>query len=446
MTLAGQSLGQLAKALTAGETTSRALIELSLEAIAKDGRAFSAVDEVSARAAADASDAQRAVGAAPSLHAGIPISVKDLFEIAGQPTPAGAAMLRRSPPAKADALAIARLRAAGLIMIGRTQMSEFAFTGLGLNPHGPQPVNPKDPARVPGGSSGGAAVSVGLSQVAGAIGTDTGGSVRIPAAFCGLTGFKPTQRRVSRSGVFPLSPTLDSIGPIAHRVACCQTLDALLAGDPDFLAPPADIRTLRLGAPNHYLLEGMSPEVAAAWDRTLALLSQAGARIEAFDFPELERIPEINARGTISNAEAFAYHRREGLLAQSDAYDPNVLARIKVGEGLSAADYLDLMEARATLIAQAARRTAGFDAVICPTVPILAPRFDEVATPEAFARLNALTLRNPSVANLLDRCAITVPMVCDSIPCGLTLMGETLGDARLFSIAGAVEGALMPCP
>ena len=188
----------------------------ALEAIDRDGRAFTLVTAESARATADAWDSLRARGVAAPPFAGVPVSVKDLFDVAGQTTGAGSLTLQNAAPAADDAPVIARLRAAGLVIIGRTQMSEFAFTGLGLNPHRPQPPNPRDASRVPGGSSGGAAASVALGQAAAAVGTDTGGSVRIPAAFCGLVGFKPTQRRITRRGAFPLSFSLDFIGPIGE--------------------------------------------------------------------------------------------------------------------------------------------------------------------------------------------------------------------------------------
>lgn len=318
-------------------------------------------------------------------------------------------------------------------------MSEFAFTGLGLNPHWPQPPNPAAPDRVPGGSSGGAAVSVALGQAALGLGSDTGGSVRIPAAFCGLAGFKPTQRRITRQGAFPLSQTLDSIGPIAWSIACCRTLDALIADAPPPGCPRLDLAGLRLGVADGYLLEGLDPVVAAAFDKALSSLSAAGAEIIHFAIPELASIPQMNAKGSISNAEAFAWHRRTGLLAQRGRYDPNVRARVELGAGLSGADYLDLIEARRVLIDAAARRTGRFDALIAPTVPIQAPRFTDVAEPDAFARFNGLALRNASVVNLLDRCAATVPMRSDGAPAGLMIVGETLGDGRALAVAEAIE-------
>ena len=291
MSLMGRTLVDLAADLAHGATTSRALTEAALEAIAADPRPFTRVWSGPARAAADAVDRLREQGIVASPLAGIPISVKDLFEIAGEPTPAGSRILEAGPVAGADAPTIARLRAAGFVLVGRTQMSEFAFTGVGLNPHRPQPVNPRDSERAPGGSSSGAAVSVALGQAAGAIGTDTGGSVRIPAAFCGLVGFKPTQRRVTRQGAFPLSESLNSIGPIANSVTCCRVLDAVLADQPPPPAATAQIEGLRLGVPRQYMLEDLDPPVAAAFDAALSALSRAGARIEQLDFPELELHP-----------------------------------------------------------------------------------------------------------------------------------------------------------
>jgi aspartyl-tRNA(Asn)/glutamyl-tRNA(Gln) amidotransferase subunit A len=298
---------------------------------------------------------------------------------------------------------------------------------------------------VPGGSSGGAAVSVALGQAAAALGTDTGGSVRIPAAFCGLVGFKPTQRRVTRQGAFPLSTSLDSIGPIGNSVACCAALDAIIADRPPAPSAPVELAQLRLGVPENYFLADLEPVVAEAFDAALAVLSGAGARIETFAFPELERIPAMNARGTIASVECFAHHRRLGLLSARERYDPNVVTRIEPAGAMSAADYLDLLAARLALIAEADRRARGFDALLAPTTPVLAPRIDDVREPTAFARLNQLVLRNPAVVNMLDRCAISLPMACvGSASAGLMLIGGTMEDARLLAIAEAVEAAI-PC-
>jgi aspartyl-tRNA(Asn)/glutamyl-tRNA(Gln) amidotransferase subunit A len=444
MSLTGRTLAGLAADLAQGATTSRELTETALAAIEADPRAFTRVWVGPARAAADASDRLRLQGIVPSPFAGIPISVKDLFDVAGEPTPAGATILASGPVARADAPTLARLRGAGLVLIGRTQMSEFAFTGVGLNPHTSQPVNPRDPTRAPGGSSGGGAVSVALGQAAGAIGTDTGGSVRIPAAFCGVVGFKPTQRRITREGAFPLSHSLDSIGPIANSASCCRILDAVLADQPTRQAAVMPLEGLRLGVPRQYMLDGVEPAVAAAFDAALSALSAAGVHIEPAEFPELDSIPAISARahGTISNAEAFAVHRRLGLLEQRELYDPNVLARVEAGGRMGAADYLDLIEARARLIEAAAARMAPFDALVAPTVPILAPRLDALGDPAEFARLNGLALRNTSVVNQIDGCAISLPVGVSDPPVGLMIMAPPLDDARLLAIAEAAERVL----
>ncbi|HEY2048061.1 MAG TPA: amidase [Caulobacteraceae bacterium] len=439
MSLKGRTLAELAIELAQGATTSRALTEAALEAIEADPRPFARVWFDPARAAADAIDRLRAQGIVPSRFAGIPISVKDLFDVAGEPTPAGSAIRAAGPVATADAPTIARLRAAGFVLVGRTQMSEFAFTGVGLNPHGPQPVNPLDTRRAPGGSSGGAAVSVALGQAAGAIGTDTAGSVRIPAAFCGLVGFKPTQRRVTREGAFPLSHSLDSIGPIANSTDCCRTLDAILSDRPPSPAASERLDGLRLGVPRQYMMDSLDAPVAAAFDAALEALSSAGARIEPADFPELDNIPTINAQGTLSNAEAFAIHRRLGLLESRDLYDPNVLARVEVGGRMGAADYLDLLEARARMIEASAARMAPYDALVAPTVPILPPLLEALNDPQEFARLNGLALRNTGVVNLIDGCAISLPVGACDAPTGLMIMGPQLADARILAIAEAAE-------
>jgi aspartyl-tRNA(Asn)/glutamyl-tRNA(Gln) amidotransferase subunit A len=438
--LKGAALAGLARTLAAGETSGRALTEEALEAIADDPKAFLRVDAERARAQAEAADQGRAAGRPASPLAGIPVSVKALFDVKGEVTTAGSSVLASAAPAKADAAVVARLRRAGLVVIGVTHTSEFAFTGLGLNPHFPQPPNPLDPSRVPGGSSSGAAVSVAFGQAAAALGTDTGGSVRIPAAFCGLVGFKPSQRRVSRRGVFPLSASLDSVGPIANSAACCAALDAIIADRSPRIRPPSTLANLRLGVPDTYLLDDLDPAIARAFDTALRRLSAAGARIEPTALPELSRIPKINARGSISNAEAFALHRRLGLLAERHRYDPNVLPRVELGGEMSAGDYLDLLAARGELIRSVSARTRRYDALLAPTTPISAPRIDAVSQPAEFARLNGLALRNPAVVNLLDGCAISLPIATDgALPAGLMLIGGILSDSHLLSLAEAIE-------
>src|SRR5262249_29275217 len=274
-----------AAAMIAAGAKRRALVEECLARIddqaGEGARAFLKVHADEARAAADFYDHLHAAGRAPSPFAGIPISVKDLFDVAGDVTTAGSVILRDAPPAQHDAPAIARLRAAGFIAIGRTSMTEFAFSGLGINPHYDTPRNPYDraAARIPGGSSSGAAVSVTDGMAFGAIGTDTGGSCRIPAALCGIVGFKPTAHRVPTQGAFPLSTSLDSIGPLAATVECAAVLDAVLAGEPIAPLQPFPVPGLRLAVPQTMVLDNLEPAVSGAFDAALTLLRKAGAVI-----------------------------------------------------------------------------------------------------------------------------------------------------------------------
>ena len=322
-------------------------------------------------------------------------------------------------------------------------MSEFAFTGLGLNPHFPACANPRDETRVPGGSSSGAAASVARGQAAMGLGTDTGGSTRIPAAFCGLVGFKPTQARITREGAFPLSPSLDSIGPIANSVMCCRLVDAIIADVPPEMPRPVALRGLRFAVPEDFVLDDLDATVAAAFERALRSLALAGARIEHIRIPVFARMPEFSARGALAGAQAYAYHRLAELLQHREQYDPNVLVRIEERGREAATNIIDIVEARATLIRESAPASAGFDALIFPTVPIVAPRIADVEEPAAFARANMLALRNTSLINLLDRCALSVPMQREGeVPSGLMIVGERMADARVLAIGEAVEVVL----
>jgi aspartyl-tRNA(Asn)/glutamyl-tRNA(Gln) amidotransferase subunit A len=443
-----QTIEEAAEALATGRASAEALVEEALARVA-DGAppgTFTAVHADSARAQARAMDALRAAGAAPGRYAGVPVTVKDLFDEAGRTTAAGSVVLRDAPPAPADAPAVARLRRAGFVVIGRTGMTEFAFSGLGVNPHHGTPLNPWDrgTGRLPGGSSSGAAVAAAGGMGFGGLGTDTGGSCRVPAALCGVTGFKPTARRVPLAGALPLSPSLDSVGPLARSVACCAVLDAVISGHEAPAAPaPRPVAGLRLALPRGtFLTEDTDAAVSAAFHRALARLSAAGARIELLDLPDLAELPVVNATGGFAASEAWAWHRR--LIAErGEGYDPRILARIRRGERMGAADYIDLMNARARIIAAVARRTAGFDAVVCPTCPIVAPAIAEVQPEAEYNRINLLLLRNTAVGNFLDRCSISLPIHRPGeAPVGLMLTGEAMADRALLATAAGVEAAL----
>lgn len=443
--------------LASGRVSARELIERCLRSIedpaGEGGRTFIEVYAQHARAQADAVDALRARGAPLPPFAGVPVSVKDLFDVAGSITAAGSKVLRSRPPARRDAIVVARLRAAGFLLIGRTNMTELAYSGLGLNPHYGTPLNPfeRSVQRIPGGSSSGAAISVTDGMAAIAIGTDTGGSCRIPAAFTGIVGFKPTAYRVPRDGVAPLSTTLDSVGPLGRSVADCALLDEVITGTarpaaalPETAREPAllPLRGLRLLVPRNYVLEDLDAHVAATFERCAAALAGAGALLTSAPFPELSRLPEINAKGSFSAAECYAEYG-ELLESRRAEFDPRVAARILKGREQTAADYIQLLAARAELIRSAHALTASFDAVMMPTVPFIAPALRELEEDAAYNRTNALALRNPAIANFLDRCAISIPVHrAGEAPVGLMLMGEHGDDTRLFAIARAVESLL----
>jgi len=441
---------ELAQALANGTTTSRALVEDCLARISdpagEGSRTFIKVYAEQARAMADAMDTLRRVGRAPGRYAGIPIALKDLFDVAGEPTPAGSRALADAPPATAHALVVARMLAAGFVPMGRVNMTEFAFSGLGINPHYGTPASPWHRAerRIPGGSSSGTAVAVADGMAAAGLGTDTGGSCRIPAAFCGIVGYKPTARRVPIDGVLPLAPSLDSVGPLAPSVACCAVIDAILANEEPVVPRLLLLHGLRFAVPANVVLDGMDDTVAAAFDRAVSALSAAGVEIERIACPEFADMAAVNAKGGFAASEAYAWHR--GLLAEKAAlYDPRIRLRIERGQAMSAADYLELVAARTRIVASFDARMRDFDAMVMPTVPIVAPRIAALDDEREYNRINLHILRNTAIGNFLDRCSISVP--CHGpgeAPVGLMLTADAMDDARLFRMAAAVEAVVAP--
>jgi aspartyl-tRNA(Asn)/glutamyl-tRNA(Gln) amidotransferase subunit A len=375
----------------------------------------------------------------PSPLAGIPISVKDLFDIAGEVTTAGSTALAGRAPALADAPIVRRLRQVGAVILGTTNMVEFAYSGVGLNPHFGTPGNPHDRERVPGGSSSGAGVAVPYGFSAASIGTDTGGSVRIPAAFNGVAGFKPTQRRITRDGAVPLSTSLDSIGPLAPTSSCCALLDAVMAGEDWAALGELPLRGLRLALPQTVLIEDLDSTVGRAFGRALTLLTQAGAIVTDEKFPEFKLLGEVARLGGIAAPEAYAWHR--ALLADKrDLYDPRVRMRLELAAGVSAADYIAAQAARQAAIAAFDRAIRPFDAVICPTVPVVPPRLDAFAEDSEYVMINARILRNTTVFNMLDCCALSLPCFQPGeLPVGLMIIGPNGGDRRVLEIGQAIE-------
>jgi aspartyl-tRNA(Asn)/glutamyl-tRNA(Gln) amidotransferase subunit A len=442
------TLATLAADLASGRTSARKLVDDCLakigDAAGEGQRAFIHVDAEAAIEAAEAMDRLREVKAAPSPYAGIPVSIKDLFDIKGQVTRAGSRALEDSAPAEADAPVVARLRRAGFVVIGRTNMTEFAYSGIGINPHFGTPKGAwnRSVGHVPGGSSSGAAVSVADGMAHGALGTDTGGSCRIPAAYNGIVGFKPTQWRVPLEGGVPLSFTLDSFGPLARTAQCCAVLDSVLADETFVPLPPRPIKGMRLAVPTTVALDDLDDAVAKTFDRALEALSRQGALIEHIAVPEFLDVGVMNSKGGFAAAESYAWHRYL-LTSKGDVYDPRVSSRILRGEAISAADYIDLLNARRSLIARAEQRIAPYDALVMPTTANTPPVISDLADDKAFTRANLLSLRNCTLINMIDGCAISLP--ChrqDEVPVGLMLAASGGSDRRIFELAAGMEAAL----
>jgi aspartyl-tRNA(Asn)/glutamyl-tRNA(Gln) amidotransferase subunit A len=445
-----KTISQLAAELSAGETTSAELVEQYLHAIdnpaGEGARAFIEVYRDAARRDAQAADRIRASGKPASILAGIPISIKDLFDIAGEVTKAGSKILAHARPAERDAPAIARLKAAGVILMGRTNMTEFAYGGHGTNCHYGTPLNPWDRAtkRIPGGSTSGGAVSVTDGMSAATIGSDTGGSVRIPAALCGIAGYKPTQSRVPLEGAFPLSHTRDSIGPLGVSASCCVLLDRAMAGEPISPREATSLRGLTFGVPTTILLDKLDQHVERAFASALTRISRAGAIIKEFKFQELQDELDGSRVVNFSGYEAYQLHR-ERLETGYAEFDPRVAKRLMLGANMKEKDYRELVLLREKLMASANKTTAPYDALLAPTVPIVAPSLAELDhSDEELYRINSLILRNTAPFNALNRPAWSLPChEAGGAPVGLMVVGETDGDAKLQRLGVAIEAALM---
>jgi aspartyl-tRNA(Asn)/glutamyl-tRNA(Gln) amidotransferase subunit A len=390
-------------------------------------------------------DAQAAAGLPLPPLAGLAVSIKDLFDVAGHPTTGGSRALAEAQPATRDCTAVSRLRAAGAALVGHTNLTEFAFSGVGINPHHGTPLNAAAAldaqARIPGGSTSGGATSVASGAAWAALGSDTGGSIRIPAALQGLVGFKNTARLTPLDGAIPLSTSLDTASAITRSVRDAVLLHEILAARRAVLAH-RPVAALTLAVPGGAFLEGLDAAVASAFERSLAALRRAGARLHEIALPEVGELAAINAAGGLPAAESWAWHR--ALLATREAdYDPRVALRIRRGERMSAADYIALLNARADWIARMTPRLAPFDALLSPTVPMLAPPVADLHSDDAFFATNARLLRNPSVVNMLDGCALSLPCQrAGEMPVGLMVWSSALRDDTVLDASLAIERAL----
>jgi aspartyl-tRNA(Asn)/glutamyl-tRNA(Gln) amidotransferase subunit A len=447
-TIAGCAAPSILKAQSLGfgpRGTSRDRLEQALARIAdpkgEGKRACLTVYTSAARAAADAADARARAGISLGPIDGAIVSIKDLFDVAGEPTRAGSKILANAPPAKVDAVIVRRLRAAGAVIVAKTNMVEFAFTISGLNPHYGTPGNPADRSRVPGGSSSGAAVAAADGMCEISIGSDTGGSCRAPAAFCGIVGFKPSKYRVPTDGAFPLSYTLDSIGSLSKSVMQCAAVDAVMAGEEPWTVRPVELPGLRFGVLQGLPLANLDATVAARFSDATASLARAGVRLSDENSDLLEAAVRAQSRARISSIEAYSFHRA-WLPARAADYDPNVLFRVEQGRDYSAADYVQLMRDRASLIRAMAARMSDLDALILPTTPEVAPSIAEMSAkpPEAFIPKDLFLGRNTVIANFFDLCAISVPLPRQGgLPVGLMLVARNGEDKKLFRVAAAVE-------
>jgi aspartyl-tRNA(Asn)/glutamyl-tRNA(Gln) amidotransferase subunit A len=378
-------------------------------------------------------------------------SIKDLFDVAGEITTAGSQVLLGAAPAQTDAVAVARLKVAGGVPVGRTNMSEFAFSGVGYNPHYGTPVNPHrlaskpHPERLTGGSSSGAAASVGWQDEDGmymadiGLGSDTGGSLRIPAALCGLVGFKSTARLVSTVGAFPLSSTLDTVGAITRDVATAIFAHEVLAAR-KVEQTTKPIAAYRIGIVKNVFLDDMDNTVSRAWARTIKALEHAGVQMTEIELPELAEIPNLNRTGGFSPIEAYRQHQNLIESRLSD-YDPRVAQRILLGKAATQTDYETLHAERADWIVRISNKLASFDAILSPTVPMVAPTIASIESDDAeFFRINTLLLRNPSIVNLLDGCAISIPcQITDELPVGLMIWHCAMQDDVILNLASQIE-------
>jgi aspartyl-tRNA(Asn)/glutamyl-tRNA(Gln) amidotransferase subunit A len=441
-----ETIDQLNQRLAHGETSREALVAGVLEKATQSAAksVFTKMYPEAALAAARAADAAQKAGVAQPALAGLPVSIKDLYGVAGETTMAGSVVCKGEPVQAQDAPVVARLRAAGSAIVGKTNMTEFAFSGIGINPHYGTPVNPTDQkiARVPGGSSSGAGVSVALGLSVAGLGSDTGGSIRIPAALCGIVGFKSTQKRVPLEGALELSRALDTVCAMTRSVQDCITVDAVLSGAmlPVRRRP---IAGMRLAVPQTMVLDGLDNTVAQAFDRSLSILSEAGAQIIEIPMKEFADIPKVNAPGGLSPIEAYAVHHERLARAQAQ-FDQRVAARIMLGAAISAQQYIAILDKRRAWIASVERAIEGYDALMCPTVPTVAPELEKlIASDEAFFKANGQMLRNTFTINLLDGCSYSLPCHREGeLAVGLMLSSVHGDDARLSAVALAVEDEL----
>lgn len=446
------TLRQLINSLATQQVSCESVTAEALRAAKRADSVFIRVNE-EVLAEAVGIDRARVDGRVVSVLAGVPITLKDLFNVRGQRTFAGSKVLREDAPIEQeDAELVGYLRAAGALFLGRVNMSEFAFSGMGLNPHYGNPMSIWDRAvgRLPGGSSSGSAVSVAEGIVAASIGSDTAGSCRVPAAFNGIVGVKPTYGRFSLRGVYPLSPTSDAPGPLANDVDGCFILDNYMAGKikPNEALPKLshrDAATIRLLLPeDSVVMQGLEEEVAAAFARSLEQLREAGVVIVRARMPALEGCVEMFMTRAVAVFEAWEAHRAR-LALRGDEYDPFVRRRMSAGANFDADAQQECYREKAKLVADCARQMneVGVDALVYPTVQCVPPAIAETDNAAHMSAINLKCLRNTATVNFFDGCSVSLPChVADAAPVGLMLSAGNGDDCNLYEISATVEQIL----
>ncbi|MBB4183516.1 aspartyl-tRNA(Asn)/glutamyl-tRNA(Gln) amidotransferase subunit A [Sinorhizobium terangae] len=397
---------------------------------------------------AQAASSRLKAGRSLGLLDGLPVAWKDLFDLAGSVTTAGSVVFKDNPPAAADAPVVGALAAAGMVSVGRTNMSEFAFSGLGINPHYGTPRNPASPDvhRIPGGSSSGSAAAVAAGLVPLAIGTDTGGSVRIPAAMTGIVGYKATRGRYAMKGVFPLAESLDALGPLCHTVQDAVWADAAMHSLTAPVIRRAELADLSLVIPETIVFDEAEPEVVAAFEAAIKRLEAVGVRVRRAAFPSFAAVFDLMARhGALVTAEAYALHRERLAGPEAAKIDPRVVTRTRLGEKITLSDYITLLDARDQLIHETVESLALGELIAHPTLPHVAPPVAPLLSDdELFFKINAKTLRNTLIGNFLDFCGVSIPCGTGAagMPVGFLLSAPHHQDDRLLGAALAAEATI----
>lgn len=443
------SASALGRSISQGSLDPVDVCEYFLEAIekAEDKTVFLEVTAERARAEALASRNRHKAGRSLGPLDGVPISWKDLFDVKGTRTTVGSDVFRSAPPAAQDATVVSHAAAAGMVCLGKVNLSEFAFSGLGINPHYGTPRNPfdTDTPRIPGGSSSGSAVSVASGLAPCSIGTDTGGSVRIPAALNGLVGYKSSERRIEKYGAFDLSPTLDTIGPLSKTVEDAVLLDAMLRGAVLPAAKHRSLQGVNILVPENIVFDDAEEAVVRNFDACIAKLETAGARITRSKMPIFEEMRNLTSEhGAIVSAESYLVHKMRIESSEGHKIDSRVVSRIMNGAKMSSFDLLTIQRERRRLIA-AFSAELGDGLLAMPTVAHTAPEIAPLnADTQKYHAVNMLTLRNTMIGNFMATCGLALPSGCDArgLPTSILFSGPFESDDRLLSLGLGIEKEL----